>query len=318
MGKRTEKFKQARLDTIKNLTNELVADKQAIAELAELQKEALAEFTNKTNDIMNRCDRLSQALTDKIQKLEDEAKSITNEPLTEEHFEGEYNTLRKQVEDAYASVRMFQAPVEKDNETKSITGEATANTGKEETKVESVTTPIVETPIETKTEPVTTPVIETPIETKTEPVTTPVVETKIEPVVETKIEPITTPVDETKIEPVTTSVVETPTETKVESVVETPAEPVATPIDNNGPELITEESFTIDDDSLYEDILTDGTSSVVEPLTENSTTVEEEGTKPEDVITVVESTPVDNKPDPSPDVPASFADLLSRASNLNI
>ena len=299
MGKRTEKFKQARLDTIKNLTNELVADKQAIAELAELQKEALAAFTNKTNDIMNRCDRLSQALTDKIQKLEDEAKSITNEPLTEEHFEGEYNTLRKQVEDAYASVRMFQAPVEKDNETKSVTGEATINTGKEETKVEPVTTPVVETPVvETKTEPV--------VETKTEPVTT--------PVVETKVEPVTAPAAETKVE----SVVETPTETKVESVVETPAEPVATPIDNNGPELITEESFTIDDDSLYEDILTDGTSSVVEPLTENSTTVEEEGTKPEDVITVVESTPVDNKPDPSPDVPASFADLLSRASNLNI
>ena len=282
MGKRTEKFKQARLDTIKNLTNELVADKQAIAELAELQKEALAEFTNKTNDIMNRCDRLSQALTDKIQKLEDEAKSITNEPLTEEHFEGEYNTLRKQVEDAYASVRMFQAPVEKDNETKSVTGEATINTGKEETKVEPVTTPVVET--------------------KIEPVTTPVVETKTESVVETKTEPV----------------VETTTETTTESVVETTAEPVTTPIDNNGPELITEESFTIDDDSLYEDILTDGTSSVVEPLTENSTTVEEEGTKPEDVITVVESTPVDNKPDPSPDVPASFADLLSRASNLNI
>ena len=300
MGKRTEKFKQARLDTIKNLTNELVADKQAIAELAELQKEALAEFTNKTNDIMNRCDRLSQALTDKIQKLEDEAKSITNEPLTEEHFEGEYNTLRKQVEDAYASVRMFQAPVEKDNETKSVTGEVTINTGKEETKVEPVTTPVVET----KTEPVTTPVVET----KTEPVTTPVVET---PVVETKTEPVAeTPVAETKTEPVA--------ETKVEPVVETPAESVTTPIDNNGPELITEESFTIDDDSLYEDILTDGTSSVVEPLTENSTTVEEEGTKPEDVITVVESTPVDNKPDPSPDVPASFADLLSRASNLNI
>lgn len=155
MGKRTIAFKKARTEAMATIREQLSKDKDAVAAVAALQKEslevftkeskeALDRFTEKTNDVLSKCDELTKYLDARMAKLDDEIAFINNEPLTEEHFEGEYNTLREQVEGMYASVRMFQSPMEKSNEAESTIGETAPEAG--EAKEEVVAEPVVEEP----------------------------------------------------------------------------------------------------------------------------------------------------------------------------
>lgn len=295
MGKKTEEFKKARISSIAAIRAELIEDKTNVQKLVELQKmslenftaktqQALADFTANTQIVLSQCDAVTKTIDAKIEALEKEMELIRTEQLTEKHFEGEYNTLKEQVEGMYASVRMFQKPMEESHEEESTTGNTSVETGKEEkeTSVEETVTP------ETTAEEIVTS--ETTMEetAASEPVAE---EAQITEEIDTSS--ITEPEEDIMIEPAPEYITEetfTVKETVTDEVAETA-------------ETINDEEF----DSMYDDIIDTETETPAES-TSNTT------------IQVVESsvTPPTEQTAEQSNAPASIAELLNRASKINI
>ena len=285
MGKKTEEFKKARISSIAKIRAELIEDKKNVQKLAELQKMSLENFTTKTQQaltdftantqiVLSQCDAVTKTIDAKIEALEKEMESIRAEQLTEKHFEGEYNTLKEQVEGMYASVRMFQKPVEESHEEESPTGDTSVETGKEEKEI-----PVEETVVPETTETVTH-------DTATEETTS----EEVQVAEEIDTSTITEPEEDIMLEP--------------------------------APEYITEETFTVNEtepdksaetindeefDSMYEDIIDTETETPAENI--SNTTIQ-----------VVESsvTPPAEQATEQSNAPASIAELLNRASKINI
>lgn len=299
MGKKTEEFKKARISSIAVIRAELIEDKKNVQKLAELQKisledftaktqQALADFTANTQIVLSQCDAVTKTIDAKIEALEKEMESIRAEQLTEKHFEGEYNTLKEQVEGMYASVRMFQKPMEESHEEESTTGNTSPETGKEEkeTSVEETVTP--EIPSETTAEETVTS--ETTMEetAASEPVTEEAQTTE-----ELDTSSITEPEEDIMLEPAPEYITEE-TFTVKETVTDESAETA---------ETINDEEF----DSMYDDII-DTETEIPAESTSNTT------------IQVVESsvTPPTEQTAEQSNAPASIAELLNRASKINI
>lgn len=263
MGKRTEQFKKERIESIATIRAEFIEDKKNVQKLAEFQKtalevftrktqQALADFTANTQTMLARCDEVSRAIDAKVETLEREMESIRTEQLTEKHFEGEYNTLKEQVEGMYASVRMFQKPVEESNEEKSTVKDLTVEVG--ETETETVAS------IDENSEDISE------VDEKTE---------------------VTEPESE-QLPNNTMEVNETEDKKNIDNAVD-------------------DEEF----DRMYEDIL-DTTEKSIDTDTQsvNNTTIQ----VVESTVTTEEQEVVPTKPD----APASIAELLNRASKINI
>lgn len=151
MSKKVEEFKDGRVSNLTDLRKKLEQDKAAIAALAKQQREALKavteatkktveDFSATTDSILQQCDELSTALDTRIANIDAEINAISAEDLTEGHFEKEFQVLKEQVEGMYASIRMFQSPMEPSLKEKPTIVEATDETGKTS---ETVDTPVV-------------------------------------------------------------------------------------------------------------------------------------------------------------------------------
>lgn len=271
MGKKTQDFKKARISSIATIRAELIEDKKNVQKLAEFQKMSLEEFTRKTQQALTdftantqatlaRYDEVSKAIDAKVETLEREMELIRSEQLTEKHFEGEYNTLKEQVEGMYASVRMFQKPVEESNEEKFTTGDTSTETGETEAKTVAY--------LDKNADDISGVDEKTNI---TEPEKTNITEPESEQIFNDTMK-----VDETEDRK---------------------------NIDN----AVDDEEF----DRMYEDIL-DTTEKSIDTDTQsmNNTTIQ----VVESTVTTEEQEAVPNKPD----APASIAELLNRASKINI
>ncbi len=262
MGKKTEDFKKARISSIATISAELIENKKNVQKLADFQKtlldeftrktqQTLAEFTANTQTMLTRYDEVSKAIDAKVKILEEEMELIRSEQLTEKHFEGEYNTLKEQVEGMYASVRMFQKPVEEGNEEKSTAKDLTTEVG------------------ETETETIAS--INENAEDVTEPEKTDVTEPASEQL----------PNDTMKVD-------KTEDKKNIDSAVD-------------------DEEF----DRMYEDILDTTEKSIdTDMQSMNNTTIQ----VVESTVTTEEQEVIPTKPD----APASIAELLNRASKINI
>ena len=295
MGKKTEDFKKARISSIATISAELIENKKNVQKLADFQKtlldeftrktqQTLAEFTANTQTMLTRYDEVSKAIDAKVKILEEEMELIRSEQLTEKHFEGEYNTLKEQVEGMYASVRMFQKPVEESNKEKSTIGDTSTETG--ETEAKTVASPsknadnISEVDEKTNvTEPEKTNVTEPEKTNVTEPEKTTITEPEKTIITEPESEQILND---------TMKVAETEDRKNIDNAVD-------------------DEEF----DRMYEDIL-DTTEKSIDTDTQsmNNTTIQ----VVESTVTTEEQEAVPNKPD----APASIAELLNRASKINI
>ena len=279
MGKKTEDFKKARISSIATISAELIENKKNVQKLADFQKtlldeftrktqQTLAEFTANTQTMLTRYDEVSKAIDAKVKILEEEMELIRSEQLTEKHFEGEYNTLKEQVEGMYASVRMFQKPVEESNKEKSTIGDTSTETG--ETEAKTVASPSKNADNISE------------VDEKTN---------------------VTEPEKTTITEPEKTII----TEPESEQILNDTMKVAETEDRKNIDNAVDDEEF----DRMYEDIL-DTTEKSIDTDTQsmNNTTIQ----VVESTVTTEEQEAVPNKPD----APASIAELLNRASKINI
>ena len=279
MGKKTEDFKKARISSIATISAELIENKKNVQKLADFQKtlldeftrktqQTLAEFTANTQTMLTRYEEVSKAIDAKVKILEEEMELIRSEQLTEKHFEGEYNTLKEQVEGMYASVRMFQKPVEESNKEKSTIGDTSTETG--ETEAKTVASPNKNADNISEVDEKTN-VIEPEKTTVTEPEKTTITEPESEQILND-----------------TVKVAETEDRKNIDNAVD-------------------DEEF----DRMYEDILDTPEKSIdTDTQSMNNTTIQ----VVESTVTTEEQEAVPNKPD----APASIAELLNRASKINI
>lgn len=271
MGKKTEDFKKARISSIATISAELIENKKNVQKLADFQKtlldeftrktqQTLAEFTANTQAMLTRYDEVSKAIDAKVKILEEEMELIRSEQLTEKHFEGEYNTLKEQVEGMYASVRMFQKPVEESNKEKSTIGDTSTETG--ETEAKTVASP------------------------------------------DKNVDNISEVDEKTNVtEPEKTTITEPESEQILNATVKVAETEDRKNIDN----AVDDEEF----DRMYEDILDTPEKSInTDTQSMNNTTIQ----VVESTVTTEEQEAVPNKPD----APASIAELLNRASKINI
>ena len=287
MGKKTEDFKKARISSIATISAELIENKKNVQKLADFQKtlldeftrktqQTLAEFTANTQTMLTRYEEVSKAIDAKVKILEEEMELIRSEQLTEKHFEGEYNTLKEQVEGMYASVRMFQKPVEESNKEKSTIGDTSTETG--ETEAKTVASPNKNADNISE------------VDEKTN-------------VIEPEKTTVTEPEKTTITEPEKTTITEPESEQILNDTVKVAETEDRKNIDN----AVDDEEF----DRMYEDILDTPEKSIdTDTQSMNNTTIQ----VVESTVTTEEQEAVPNKPD----APASIAELLNRASKINI
>lgn len=157
MGKRTVQFKKARVDALAGIREQLVQDKDSVKAIVALQKnslevytkeakDAMARFTENTENVISKCDALTKYLDDKIASIDAEIANIENEPLTEEYYEDEYNKLKNAVEGMYTTTRLFQNTLEEGDEKKPVAEQPTPTPAEEKTEVVAEPKPSEEKP----------------------------------------------------------------------------------------------------------------------------------------------------------------------------